>query len=484
MFDLIIIGGGPAGVTAALRGRELGASVALVDRSFLGGTCTNDGCVPTRVLARTARLMRDAEQLALYGLDAPRPTLDFERMMNRVRQVVYQVHEKKQLLDQLESAQVKTYIGKGEARFTDATHLSLTDGTILEGKKFIIAAGGHSRRLGFPGNEHAVMHGDVWNMTRLPQSIIVVGGGATGCQFASVLATFGARVTVIDVAPQILLTEDEAVAATIRESFQQSGLEVVLGIEKIERIDLHEGQRRLIYSKDGTEHHIDADVVLLSVGWPGNLEPLNLAAVGVKTVKDYIEVNDMLQTSAPHVYAAGDINGRMMLVQSASHQGRIAAENALLDPKNADEHQLVPHGGFTDPEYASIGLTEKQAREKYDIVTATVPYADTDRAVIDAHPAGFCKLIADRTTQQIIGAHVVGEQALEVVHVVAAGMAGKLNIEGFAGLEIAYPTFASVIGLAARQLARELGITQTANAWQVSNRPPAEWEQRADKGKS
>jgi len=147
MFDLIVIGGGPAGVTAALRGRELGAEVALVDRNLLGGTCTNDGCVPTRVLAHTARLLRDANQLALYGLDAPRPTLDFERTMNRVRQVVYQIHEKKQLLDHLQSSQIKTYTGLGDAHFLDANRLTLGDGTTLESKAFIIAAGGHSRRL-------------------------------------------------------------------------------------------------------------------------------------------------------------------------------------------------------------------------------------------------------------------------------------------------------------------------------------------------
>lgn len=422
MFDLIVIGGGPAGVTAALRGRELGAKVALIDRNLLGGTCTNDGCVPTRVLARTARLMRDASHLSLYGLDASPPTLDFERTMNRVRQVVYQIHEKKQLLDHLQSSQVTTYTGKGDARFLDAHRMELADGTSLEGQKFIIAAGGHSRKLDFPGSEHAVQHSDVWNLTQLPQSIIVVGGGATGCQFASVMATFGAKVTLIDIASQILLTEDESVAHSIRDSFQRDSLDIILGIEALKRIDLQGDQRHLTYTKDGAEHTIQAEMVLLSVGWPGNLASLNLPAAGVTTVKDYIQVDDSLQTSAAHIYAAGDINGRMMLVQSAEHQGRIAAENALLDHKAQDQRQLVPHGGFTDPEYASIGLTEKQAREKYDIAIATVPIADTDRAVIDDRPEGFCKLIVDRATQQIVGAHMVGEQAMEVVHVVAAGM--------------------------------------------------------------
>jgi pyruvate/2-oxoglutarate dehydrogenase complex dihydrolipoamide dehydrogenase (E3) component len=285
----------------------------------------------------------------------------------------------------------------------------------------------------------------------------------------------------MDVAPQILLSEDQAVAQAIREAFQKAGLEVILGVETLKRIDLHEGLRRLTYAKDGAEHTIDAEMVLLSVGWPGNLSALNLTAAGVETIKDYIQVDDTLQTSASHIYAAGDINGRMMLVQSAEHQGRIAAENALLAPKTQDQRQLVPHGGFTDPEYASIGLTEKQAREKYDIAVATVPLAATDRAVIDDHLTGFCKLIVDRATHQIIGAHMVGEQAMEVVHVVAAGMAGHMSIQGFATLEIAYPTFTSVIGLAARQIARELGLMPILHTWQMGKKPISEWEHRAHK---
>ena len=190
MFDVVVIGGGPAGVTAALRARELGAGVALVERGNMGGTCTNDGCVPTRVLARAARLVRDAEQFADYGLVGTPPAVDFARVLYRTQRMVYEVQEKKQLRSQLEAAGARVMDQAGNARFVDAHTLALGDGSRISGEKFVVCAGGHARRMEFPGAEHAITHSDVWTMKKLPSSVVVVGAAATGCQLASV---FGVR---------------------------------------------------------------------------------------------------------------------------------------------------------------------------------------------------------------------------------------------------------------------------------------------------
>lgn len=483
VYDVIVIGGGPAGVTAALRARELGARVALVERDLMGGTCTNDGCVPTRVLAKAARLIRNAGQFADYGLDAPPPTLDFARVIAQTQQVVYEVQEKKQLIWHLQDVQVDVFHNVGTAQFTDAHHLALPDGRVLAGKHVIICAGGHARKLDFPGGEHALVHSDVWEMQRLPASVAVIGGGATGCQLASIFDAFGARVVLLDVAPRLLPPEDAQVSDAVTQAFIRSNIEVITGIEAVRRIEKRGDTLDLVFAKDGQEHTRAVEAVIESVGWPGNLNALNLGAAGIETRGPYILVNDQLQTSVPHIYAAGDITGRMMLVQSASHQARIAAENAALGSSRVDENRLVPHGGFTDPEYGSVGLTEEKAREQYDVATAVIPYADTDRALIDNTPVGFCKLIVDKATHRVIGAHVVGEQAVEVVHIVAAAMAGDLPVEKLAELEFAYPTFAAVIGLAARQIARELRAIPISSQWRDLHKTRiAEWERRETDG--
>ena len=217
--------------------------------------------------------------------------------------------------------------------------------------------------------------------------------------------------------------------------------------------------------------------MLLAVGWQANTDALNLPAAGVECERGYIRVNDSLQTSAPHIFAAGDVTGRMMLVQSAAAEGALAAESAVLGPGGRGNHVIVPHGGFTDPEYGSVGLTESQARAHDDCVVAVVPYARVDRALIDGHTEGFCKLIVSQSTHRLLGAHIVGEQAVEILQLIAAGMAADMWVEQMAELELAYPTFTAVVGLAARKIARELGVIPVAPRWRTQGHLAiAEWE--------
>jgi dihydrolipoamide dehydrogenase len=480
LFEVVVIGGGPAGVTAALRARELGARVALVERGNMGGTCTNDGCVPTRVLARAARLVRDAEQFADYGLAGNPPEVDFVRLLNRTQRIVYEVQEKKQLRKQLETAGVSVLDRVGDAGFVDEHTLTLGDGSRVSGEKFIVCAGGHARRVAFPGAEHALTHSDVWAMKGLPSSVVIVGAAATGCQLASVFAAFGSRVRLLEVTPRILGGEDGVVSEGMAEVFSRRGIEMLTGIGGVDRIDREDGHLRLFYTHNEETRVLDTEAVVLAVGWPGNVDALNLSAAGVETRRGYVAVDDCLRTSAPHVFAAGDLTGRMMLVQSANYEGSLAAENAVLGEDRCYRHAIVPHGGFTDPEYGSVGLTERQARNEYgdeDCAVAVVPYSDLDRGVIDGRPEGSCKLVVSRSSRRVLGAHIVGEQAVEVVQLAATAMAAGMRIEQLANLELAYPTFTAIIGLAARQLVRQLDMIPIAPSWRTLQRPIAtEWE--------
>src|SRR3989441_9524279 len=477
MFDLIVIGGGPAGATAALRARELGASVALVERGEMGGTCTNDGCVPTRVLAKAARLIRDAEQFADYGLVGEKPTVDFATLLAQTRHIVHRIHEKKQLQNHLEQAGVTVFANAGDARFLDEHSIALGDGTSLQGEKFILCVGGHARRLPFPGSEYVLTHSDVWSLQRLPRQIVVVGGAATGCQLASCFAAFGAHVRVREVAPRLLMLEDEAVSHGIAEAFLRRGISVITSIGGIQRIEQRDGALLVFYPYDGEVRQLTTEAVVLSVGWQGNTEELNLAAANVQSERSYIVVDDYLQTTAPHIYAAGDITGRMMLVQSANWEGALAAGNALLANKRIAEHRIVPHGGFTDPEYGSVGLTEERARAAHDCVVAVVPYKALDRALIDGHREGFCKLIVSTTTHRILGAHILGEQALEVLQLVATCITADMPVEKLGEMELGYPTFTAIVAIAARQLSRELGIVPMGPQGQIPVPAfSAEWE--------
>jgi pyruvate/2-oxoglutarate dehydrogenase complex dihydrolipoamide dehydrogenase (E3) component len=477
--DLVVVGGGPAGVTAALRARELGATVTLVERARLGGTCTNDGCVPTRALAKAARLVRDADQFADYGLAGAAPTVDLAAVMERVRGAVERVQAKKDLGRHLEWTGVAVRTGAGGARFLDPQTLALA-GETVRGKQFVLCVGGHARRLGFPGGELARTHSDIWTLERLPEAMVVVGGAATGCQLASIFAAFGTRVTLLEAAPTLLGDEDPAVAEAIARAFAARGIQVVTGVTGVDRLERVGDRLRLTWSADGQAATTAADEVVLAVGWPGNADNLGLEAAGVRVERGYVWVDDSLRTSQPGIWAAGDVTGRMMLVQTATAEARMATDNALLGDDRTHADHIVPHGGFTDPEYGSVGLTEAAARAGPEPVTvATVAYADLDRAVIDGRTEGFCKLVVEDRSERVVGAHVVGEQAVEVVQLVAAGMTAGMRVGQLAELELAYPTFTSIVGLAARRVTRQLGAVPVSPYWRaVEAAGLDEWERR------
>jgi dihydrolipoamide dehydrogenase len=480
MVDVIVVGGGPAGVTAALRARELGARVTLVERGGLGGTATNDGVAPTRVLARAARLAREARHFEQFGLSGGCSVVDFRQLMESTQKIVYRLHEKKQLINHLENVGINLRQEVGEAHFIDPQTLELGNGEQLRADKFILCAGGHARRVSFPGSEYTLTHSDIWDLDHLPASIAIVGGAATGCQLASIFSAFGSQVTLLEMGPYLLGREDEVIGRSVTESFLRRGIQIITGISGVERIDPDGSGLVLTYLHHDQPQKLGAEAIIMAVGWPGNVESLNLEAAGVKAERGYVWVDDYFRTSVDHIYAAGDITGRMMLVQSAGYEARIAAENAVLGPGLRYKHQIVPHGGFTDPEYGSVGLTEEQAKKlEGGYLASTVSYAEMDRALIDGYTDGYCKLLVSQENHRIVGAHVVGEQALEIVHIVAAAMAADMWVEQLAELEIAYPTYTGIVGLAARRLMRDLGVMPLSTEWQSLGKPLAsEWERK------
>lgn len=463
-MKVIILGGGPAGVTAALQARELQAEVTLLERKRVGGTSINEGPAPVRTLARAARLLRDTTSWPTFGLRGERPQVDLALVLANAQRVAQYAHDKKQMASYLQSTGIELIEGTGPATFLDASTVSIADGRRWQGDRIIIAAGGGERILPIPGAELALPYSAIWSLQELPAHVAIVGGAATGCQLASILTDFGCQVTVLELTPRLVPQEDEAVSYKLEEMFRQKGM-TILTHAALAGLERTAQGIRLAYQRDEAPGELVADAVFFAVGWPGNVDTLNLPAAGVQVERGYIPVNDFLQTNISHIFAAGDINGQSMLVQSARTEGRIAAENAVLGPFRRFTHEIVPAGSFTDPEYGSVGLTEEEARKHYDCAVAVARYEDLLRPVADDHPEGFCKLIVERHLHYILGAHVLGEYSAEVVQMVAACMAGNMRVEEVANLQLAYPTVTEGVGIAAQKIVRELGIAPLPQLW-------------------
>ncbi len=465
MLDVIVIGAGPAGVVAALRAADLGANTALVTRDEFGGTAANDGPVPVRTLAHAARLIRETRQLGRYGISVSEPVLDYSRLLARVREVVDDVSAHSAFREQIDSLGVAVYVQAGAARFADLHTVETANGLRLQAEKIIICTGGVSRRLSVPGVELTATHSDAWALTSVPPSLLVIGAGATGAQVASIFNAFGSRIQLFQAGPRILPTEDEEVSAAVAAAFRESGIVVRENFGKIESFERTPSGVRMIFAKEGTRDSAEAALAVVAVGWVANTVSLNLGAVGVEIDRrGFVRVNDYLRTSAPHIFAAGDITGRLLLVPEAIHDGFVAATNAVRGETTTFGNRVSPIGSFTDPEYAQVGLSEAKAREKHDVVIAMLQFDATTRTIIDGRTTGFCKLVVDRASYKILGCHVVGERAIEITQLAAIAIAAGTRVDELAQIPLSFPTYAGIFGRVAASATRQLN--QKAN-WQA-----------------
>ena len=384
-------------------------------------------------------------------------------MANSERVARY-AHDKRDMAGHIRHRGIDLIEDLGPVGFIDPHTVAGSGGRSWSADHIILAVGGHAGRLPIPGAELALTYEDIPSLTALPDQVAVVGGADTGCQIASILEDLGVAVSLFEAGPTLLPAADPSVSAELGRSFRAQGMSVHTGT-LVEGLRRHGDAIQVGYRHGAVAGQLVAGAVFFAVGWPASVEHLALGAAGVRTEPGVIPVDDYLRTNVEHIFAAGDVNGRSMLVQTARAEGRVAAFNAILGPTRHATYDVVPSGSFTDPEYGRVGLTETEAAQHHDAVVGIARYDDLLRPVADGRSEGFCKLIADRRTHTILGAHVLGEYSAETVQTVAACMAAGMTVEQIAELQLAFPTFTEGVSMAAQKICRSLGVGSFPQVW-------------------
>ncbi len=463
-IDLLVVGGGPAGVTAAIQGRQLGAKVTLLEADQVGGTNLNRGPGPVRTIARSARLARDWESWATFGLEGPSPKPNLAAILGNSDRVARHAFEKKHLADQLRRNGIDLVEHLGPVHFVDPHTVTSGDRRAWGAERIVLAVGGHAGRLTIPGSDLALTYGDLRGLTSLPAVVAVVGAADTGCQIASILSDLGTRVCLFEAGPSIVPQADPSVSVELERAFQRHGIETLTSAV-VRSIRPFGDQFLLAYTSQSELAERVVGAVFFAVGWPPNVEDLGLAAIGIRTGAHGIPVDAYLRTEVDHIFAPGDVNGRSMLVQVARLEGRVAAQNALVGPTHEVRYDVVPSASFTNPEYGGVGLTEPAASRDHDAVVGIAHYDELFRPVADGHEEGFCKLIVDRSARTVLGAHVLGEYSAEIIQVVVACMAADMKVEQIAELPFAFPTYTEGITMAAQKVCSTLNIGDFPPVW-------------------
>ena len=359
--SVLVVGGGPAGITAALQACELGARVTVLEAAQVGGTSLNSGPAPVRTLARAARLARDWSSWAQFGLTGPAPVPDLPAVLANSERVARYAHEKKDVAGHIRRHGIDLIEYLGPVGFAEPHTMTARDGRTWTADRIIIAVGGHAARLPIPGAELALTYEDIRSLDSLPERVAVIGGADTGCQIASIFDDFGVAVTLFEAGPTLIPSADADVSAELSRAFRGRGMTVATDTF-VTALHREEGSIYLDHRTGQALGQTGADAVFFAVGWPASVEGLNLEAAGVHAEPGVITVDEYLRTNVGHIFAVGDVNGQSMLVQTARQEGRIAARNAVLGPARQAAYDVVPSGSFTDPEYGRVGLTEAAGR--------------------------------------------------------------------------------------------------------------------------
>lgn len=461
---LVVVGGGPAGLTAALQARELGADVTLLEADQVGGTSLNRGPAPVRTLARAARLARDWSSWASFGLEGRAPVPNLQAILANSARVARYAHDKKHVSEHLRLQGIDLVEHAGTVHFSDAHTLEAGDGRSWQAERIILAVGGHAGRLPIPGADLGLTYNDIRTLQTLPAAAAVVGAADTGCQIASILADLGVNVSIFEAASELLPNADTSISTDLERAFRRKGIDIHTDTSVV-ALQRNDGRIAVQHAASSPTAETTVDAVFFAVGWPGNVEELALEKAGIASSRNTIPVDAHLRTEVEHIFAAGDVNGHSMLVQVARLEGRIAAQNAVMGPTRKITYEVIPSGSFTDPEYGQVGLTETAARRDHEVEVGIARYDDLLRPVADGRPEGFCKLIADRRNHTILGAHVLGEYSAEIIQVVTACMIAGMRVEQVAELPFAFPTFTEGVSMAAQKICRSLGIGRFPAVW-------------------
>ena len=451
-YDLVIIGGGPAGLTAAEFGAQLGLRVALVEKHRIGGDCTWTGCIPSKTLLKVARVAQEIRTAQQYGLTSSEPVVDFKSVMAHIRALINDVYSNESP-DKLRAEGIDVFHGR--ARFVAPRSLDVGEGEArLKARRFIIATGAKPTVPPIPGldNINFLTYETVWDLDELPRRLIVVGAGAVGCELAQAFCRLGSQVTLLEAAPRVLLQDEPEAAELIADHLIRENVDLRLNA-MVQRVE--QGDDGIHVVVNGTE--VVGDALLVCVGRRSNLADLDLANAGVAHDSTGIQVTSRLRTTQKRIYAAGDCVGGYQFTHYAAWQGFMAVRNAfMLGPVKAVLDR-VPWTTFTDPEVSQVGLTEEQARERFgdEIRVCHWPMGEVDRAIAENDTSGFIKLV-HRPNGGILGVTIVAGRAGEMIAEWSLAIDQGLKLRHLAESIHVYPTYS----MATMQIAAKLRVDQ------------------------